>query len=493
MNMNLRIAIGGISHETNTFCARDMELSDFSIERGHSIIDNHNGVRDFVGGMLDAAATLNATVVPTYLAVAEAGGAISETAYSRLVDDLLASITRSMPVDAVVLELHGAGIARGIGNIEVDICRRVRQLVGADVKLVINLDLHGNLNQELSRLIEVAFGNHDHPHTDMFERGQDAVDVLPRLLDGTIRPVTHIEKLPMLMITATTMHGPAAAIKELCRSVETDPDIITCTFFHGFPWADTPDTGPSVLVVANGSAEEAQNAAQRVARLVWDLRDEFRPRTLSPEEAIKSALKSVDWPIIVLDGADCAGAGCPADGTYLLRAMIDADLSQACFAPICDSAIVAQCHQAGVGALIEVRLGGKVDGMHGAPIEAKAYVKNLTDGRFVRQSPMGKGGQESVGRTARLQIRGVDIIVVSERFQPVDPELFLSSGIDVARYRIIGLKSLNHWRAGFKDVIKRDYLADSPGLMSQDLTRFSYNFVPRPAWPFDDEAIYLPG
>ncbi|UVK35920.1 M81 family metallopeptidase (plasmid) [Mesorhizobium sp. AR10] len=486
----MRIALGGILHETNTFRNEDAQLSDFHIVRGQALVATHQGVRSYIGGMLDAAKTVGATVLPTMFASAEAGGIISECAYSSMVDDLLAEIREVLPLDAVGLALHGAGIAHGIGNIEVDICRRVRDLVGSDVKIVITLDLHGNLDTKLSDVVDAAFGTNCHPHTDMFERGQDAITILPQISSGSISPVIYIEKIPLLLVTATTMYGPMAAVNQLCRSIEEDPDIIACTFFHGFVWTDTPDTGPSVLVIANGDARKAKDAARRIAHFVWNNRDQFRPNALSPEKAIESALRSEEWPVAVLDGGDDPGGGCPGDGTYLLRAMLKANLSDACFAAMFDPSIVAQAHSAGVGATIAVALGGKTDPRHGEPIAATAYIKALTDGRFLCQSPMGEGSQVSVGRTARLHIGGIDVVVVSERHQPIDTEIFLIHGIDVTRYRIIALKCTNHWRAGFAKVVKRDYLADSPGIMSRDLANHSYKHVARPIWPLDQEVVY---
>lgn len=488
--MSVKIAVGGIAHETNTYCSGDAQLSNFDIVRGGSLVDRHLGVRSYLGGMLDSATTLGATVIPTIAAVANPAGIISADAYRIIVDDLLAEINRALPLDAVALALHGAGMARGAENIEVDICKRVRKLVGSNVKIVITLDLHGNLNPKLSQFIDAAFGTHYHPHTDMFERGQDAINIIPSLLDGSIVPKVHIEKIPFLLAPVTTMHGPAAAVNELCRSIEGDPDIVTCTFFHGFPYADTPDAGASVLTVANGDAEKAKVAARRVARFVWNAREELRPESFSPDEAIQSALKSKDWPVALLDGADNPGGGAPGDGTYLLRAMIEAGLKDACFAAICDPQVVAQSHEAGVGATINVELGGKSDRMHGTPIAGAGYIKALTDGHFVQQSQEGRGMQVSVGRTARLQLGGIDIIVVSKPHQVYDPEIFLMHGIDASRFRIVGVKSTNKWRAGFVGLIKRDYVADTPGLMSLNLTRFSYKVTPRPIWPLDQDAAY---
>ena len=72
-------------------------------------------------------------------------------------------------------------------------------------------------------------------------------------------------------------------------------------------------------------------------------------------------------------------------------------------------------HAAGVGATINARIGGKTDpDQLGAPIEVEAYVKSVTDGRFITQSPMGRGSLQDLGRMARLIVGGIDILVGSE-------------------------------------------------------------------------------
>lgn len=488
--MTFRLAVGGIEHETNTYRVKDADLSDFHVARGNEVLSENEGVRTYLGGMLDAAASHNASVIPTLHAKAEPAGVISATAYDGLVDELLERLKRALPVDAVGLSLHGAGIARGTENIEVDICRRVRDLVGPDVKIVITLDLHGNLSSELFDLVDVAFGTQNAPHTDMFERGRDAVALVPRLIDGSVVPKLHLERLPLLLPPVTTMKGMTAEINRICRSLEEDDDIIACTFFHGFPYADTQCGGASVLGIANGSASRAREAAQTVARAIWNARMDIPAKAFTPEEAVKHALQETATPVAVLDGADNTGGGCPGDGTYVLRAILKAKPANSCFGVICDPEVVELAHRAGPGSEIEILLGGKSDDLHGDPISAVAYIKLLTDGQFVRRSSAGEGTIENVGRTARLEINGVDVIVVSKRYQPFDPEIFMLHGIDVRRISILGLKSTNHWRAGFEGVVKNDFLADSPGLMTQDLSRFAHERIPRPIWPLNPETTY---
>lgn len=488
--MTLKIALGGLSHETNTFQLTDAQLTSFEIERGQTIIDRNQGTRTYLGGMLDAAKEIGATVLPTLSAAATPAGIISEKAYKSLADELLDRLAQAGTVDAVAVALHGAGIAREVGNIEVDICRRVRALVGPATPIVITLDLHANLSPELAEYIDCAFCVHLHPHTDTYERGQDAVRLIPRLMDGSAKPRVHIEKLPFLMTTATTMRGHAAAINDLCRAAEKEAGMITCTYVHGFPYVDSPDSSACVLAVSDGDLAIAKATARRVAQAVWRVRSEIGMKGMAPDEAVRAAVASEQYPVAVLDGGDDPGGGCPGDSTYLLSALIRANVTDTCFAALCDPEVVKQAHKAGVGATIPVELGGKTDDRHGRPIAATAYIKALTDGEFFCQAPMGKGRHIIVGHTARLQIGRIDVVVVSKRYQPIDPEIFLVHGIDVSRYKIVGLKSTNHWRAGFEGIIKHDYLVDSPGLMSRDLKLFAYERVVRPIYPLDEGASY---
>lgn len=172
--------------------------------------------------------------------------------------------------------------------------------------------------------------------------------------------------------------------------------------------------------------------------------------------------------------------------------MLEARAASACFGFIYDPQTAAQAHDAGVGATIHVRLGGRTDRMHGEPIEADAYVADLTDGRFIRQSPMGRGAQVDLGRMARLRIGTVDVLVSSVREQTLDAEVFLHHGIDVTRYKIVALKSSQHFRAGFEPLAAHILTADSPGLTTLDLSSFPYHRVDRPVWPLDADTRYQP-
>jgi microcystin degradation protein MlrC len=492
----MRIAIGGISHETNTFCPGLTSVEAFQRREwlhGTEIFDTHQGIRSDLGGMIDACQRLGIEVVPTFSASTEPSARIAREAYATMRDELLAALRAAGPVDAVCLALHGAGVAEGAEDLEGALIGAVRQRVGPDVPILVTLDLHGNLTQTMVDEADVLLGCHLYPHVDMYERGVESVELAQQIVQGALRPAMHLTRLPMIVPAAATSYSPAKDINELCWEWEAGPGVVDVAFFHGFPYTDVPDVGLSVVATANGDPELARRASQAVARAIWERRDDFRSTLPKPAEAIQLALDTEGRPVVIAETSDNAGGGAPGDGTHLLRAMLDAGLADVCFGFIYDPETAAQAHAAGAGATIDVRLGGKTDDISGAPIEASGYVKSLTDGRFALTTPMGAGFKVDYGKCARLVIGGVDVIVSSVRTQTLDEGVFLLHGIDVTRYKIVALKSSQHFRAGFEPLAARIIRTDSPGATTEDHTRVPYTRVQRPIWPLDQGVEFAPG
>jgi microcystin degradation protein MlrC len=487
----MRVAIGGIEHETNTYAdasSGPTTLEAFRVERGDEIGEHFGGTETFEGGMLAGLADLGATILPTLTAFAQPSGTIARAAYEALRDELCERLARVLPLDAVLLPLHGAGVAEGIDDLEGDLVEAVRRVAGPDAKLVATFDLHGNPTQAMADVLDAGFGCHLYPHTDMGERGREAVAMLSRLLDG-LRPVTVVERLPMLVPPSTTLRGPAARVNQRCAEVEAQPGVLDCTFFHGFPYADGPHVGSHVWVTTDGDAPAARDHARSVARFIWDMRQDFRPDVLTPERAVQAALAIDGEPIVINETSDNAGGGAPADGTHLLRAMLDAKVERACFGYLCDPSVAGAAHAAGIGATIECDLGGKTDDLHGAPVRIRGTVRSLSDGRY-RLSAWAPGLRMDHGPMARLEVDGIDIIVGSQRSQTFTPDLFLLNGIDPRRYKIVALKSSQHFRAGFEPIAAGIVTADGGGLTTLRPQVFPRARTPRPIWPLDPDARY---
>ncbi len=497
----MRIALGGISHETNTYAVASTGttgIDRFVIVEGDDLVARYAGTGTAAGGVLSGSAA-GVDVVPTLFALAEPSGTIEAGVYAELKERLLTGLAARLPVDAVALDLHGAGVVEGVDDLEADLGLAIRDLVGPNVPVGAVLDLHGNATPAMASVYDVLLGCHLYPHTDLGDRGEELVDLLRRTVAGAIRPVVHVEQLPMLLPTSTTDgDSPAARTNARFAEIERRPGVLDCTLMHGFPFTDVPEVGTSVIVVADASRETAAATGREAAGWVWDHREDFRQENDTPESAVRRAATAggatgaaaAGRPVVINECSDNPGGGTPGDGTHLLRAMVEADLPDACFAFIADPEVVAAAMAAGVGALIDVKLGGKHDDLHGRPIALSACrVRCLTDGRLVLRAMLA-GVVIDLGPTCRLTVGGIDIVVSSHPFQTIDAEVFLMHGIDVTRYRVVGLKSSNHFRAGFRDLASEIITADSPGLTTNRVEVFDHPRASRPLWPTDVAAAY---
>ncbi|WP_232699954.1 M81 family metallopeptidase [Brevibacillus daliensis] len=489
----MKIAIGEVMHETNTFSSVQTTVDLFKKwewSRGDAILPNHRGVRDFLGGMIDRAEELGIEVVPTFATTASPSGTITRETYEAIKNELLAGIKAAGEVDAICLSLHGAGVVEGISDMEGDLLQVVRSEVGYDLPLIVTLDLHGNLTEKMAQEANALLGVHLYPHIDCYERGMEAIDLARQMVQEGLKTAVHVTKLPLMITTSTTNQSPAKDINAICWEWEKHPDVIDCAFFHAFPYTDIPEVGVSVVAITRGDKDLAKKIAEEVANEIWTRRNDFCPLVNTPAEGIEQALAAEEMPIVINETSDNPGGGTPGDGTYLLRAMLEAQLDNACFGCICDPEIAQIAHDAGVGATISVKLGGKVDNLHGEPIQLTAYVKSLTDGCYVTSSPMGKGMHFNLGKSVRLQSQGVDILVCSVSTQVLDEQIFLLHGIDVTSYKIVALKSSQHFRAAYEPISKQIITVDSPGLTTLQFSFFDYKNLSRPIYPLDEETEY---
>ena len=485
----MRVAIGGISHETNTFSNVKTTIEYFKNlewEHGQEILDNHTGVRDFLGGMIAEGMRQGVELVPTFSTRANPSGLIPRETLDEILDNLLSSIRQAGPVDGICLALHGGGIAEGADDLEGTILTKVREVVGYEIPIVVTLDLHANLTDTMLKEANALFGVNFYPHVDCYERGEEAMANLLKIIKGECKPVMRLKKLPMMLSSSTTDLSPAKDINEICWEWEKQPSVIDCTFFHGFSQTDLPDMRVGVLTITDNDPELAERICEDVTAKIWERRHEFYIEHPGPSEGLELALQEEGGPIVINETSDNPGAGTPGDGTHLLRAMIEMNIPNSCFGFICDPETVEAAHQSGVGTYIDVRLGGKTDKLHGEPIEARAYVKTLSDGQFVQTSVMNRGRKVNLGKAARLQIGNVDVIVSSRKSQTMDEQVFLLHGIDVTMYKIVALKSENHFRAAFTPLAKKIITVDSPGLSSFNLKYYNYTRVQRPVMPLDE-------
>ncbi len=484
--------VGSFLHETNTFSTVPTDLEAFRAQTylaGEGIPAEYGGTRTTIGGIMDIASERGDELVFTVAAEATPSGLVTRDAYDTIVGQMLKGFKPSPKADGVLLALHGAMMADGIDDGEGELLARIRGIVGAEMPVVVVLDLHSHITETMVGQTSALIGYQKYPHTDMYERGVEAIRLIERIARGEVKPVSGLNKPPMIPPCGTchTQGGLYSELWEEALRADRPAKILTTSLFAGFPYADVASMGFAVLVYADGDARVAQAEADHLAATAWDRREEFVHKPMSMCEAVSRAAAAVGRPVVIADIADNPGGGASNDGVEILRELMRQGVRDAAVATIYDPKVVQQAWAAGIGGTIRTSLGAKTDSLHGAPIEVEGRVRLLFDGAFRYKGPMMRGAHGSVGTSAVLEVGGIRVIVCSERLQSRDPELFRAAGIDPLDMKILVVKSAVHFRAAFEPIAVEVMEADGPGLTSPDMSRFEFKRIRRPMFPIAED------
>lgn len=489
-----RIAIGGILHETHTFIEQATSLSDFagqSLHFGADVITEMRHSRSGIGGMINRATEAGWRLLPTLYAAAMPGGTVTAGAYQELLGELRDRLAQFTPVDGVLLALHGAMVAEGSLDAEADIVARVRALAGEDVPIVVLLDMHGNISPRLVDLADVLLAYDTNPHIDAHARGVEAAAIMARLLRREVRPTPAIAR-PALLLPAQstgTAVAPLAPVHARAAQIEARDEVICIAVMAGFAYADTPYTGPSIIVTTDRQPQLAADYAEELSAILYHRRSEALPTFLAPTEAVRMAAAREQGPVILVDSADNIGGGTAGDGTDALAAMLAQDVSEGTVV-LADAEAVDACWRAGEAAQVTLAVGGKVDAWHGQPVTVSGTARALSDGVFECELPDNHfasfyGGTVHMGRCAWLRVGGVNILLTERKTPPLDLAQLRHIGIIPEAQRMIVVKSAVAYRAAYMSIASEAIEMDTAGLCSANLSRFPYRQLKRPLYPLD--------
>jgi microcystin degradation protein MlrC len=487
----VRFFLAMFSHETNTFSTLATDRAQFEardLRYGGEILEVYRDTGTCLGGMIEAAARHGVTLLPSVAAAASPAGRVTADIYRHVTERLLADLQAAGPVDGVLLDLHGAMVPETRDDGEGELLRVVRQAVGPHVPIAVTLDFHTNLSAAMVAHADLLHGYKTYPHVDMAERGVEATERLIDIVRGRLHPTAAFRQprlLPPLGSQRTAV-GPMRRLYDLAAEMEREPGVVSISIFAGFPLADIADAGLAIYVVTDNDAARAARLADRLEAVAWEHRGEFRHTALPVPEAVARALALDAGPVVLADMADNTGGGAAGDGTELLRELMRVGARSAVVACLWDPAAARACAKAGVGETVTLRLGGKTDDRHGAPIEVTGRVRTLSDGRFVHKGPMMHGLQGRLGLTAVLDLGGIKVLLISNRWQTLDPEMLRFVGIDPLAEKVLVVKSTIHYRAAFEPLARAIIEVDAPGLSSSNLARFDFKHVRRPIFPLDD-------
>ena len=483
----MKVAIGGISHETNVFSPLETPLSEWRVMTGQEIVERSRGKKTAMGGFLEIAEKEGWEIIPTLYAGATPSKPTDAQTYAWLKQHLLQPLKAGQP-DAVLLSMHGAMMAEGMDDPEGDIVNAVREIIGAK-PLLVTLDLHGNNTPEMVAGANAIFGFDTNPHIDSYERAIEAAQCLTKMISGDLNPVTAYAHVPMLppTINMRTAEGPMVELFTLARAWEANPDMINVSVFGGFPFCDVPYAGFNVIATTNGKKELAQAACDAICSRAWEIKDQFLKTLPNIQQAMDQAEallpQALIKPVILADVADNPGGGGSGDTPELLREMIRRDLPKTAAALLWDPETVEKAFEVGVGNRAVFRIGGKAELAYGKPIEIEATVRTLSDGEFYATGPMSRGNVAHIGRCARLQVGNVQILVSTIRMACNDADIFRHLGVEPTQQKLLLVKSRGHFRASFEPLAHAIVEVDAPGAANPNLKRYPYRRIH--TWPLN--------
>ncbi|HLK59772.1 MAG TPA: M81 family metallopeptidase [Chthonomonadaceae bacterium] len=488
----MRIITGGILHETSTFAAGTTTLRDFEagkgLLRGAMLLETFRGANFCPGGFLDGAERHGFELIPLLWTFATPSGLVERACYDTLKQEFLADLRRERDrgMDGVLLDLHGAMVVEGIEDADADLLAAVRATVGEGMPVMVTTDLHANHSAARLAACNAIIGYDTFPHVDMAERGREAADLIVRTIRGEIRPVSAIRKIPLIWSAEhqVTAHHPMDEVMQRVFEAERRPGMLAVTLATGFPWADVPNMGPSVIAIADGDPALAQRIADELGDWIWKQRERWYIKPLTVQEGLTAGQETGRYPILLADMADNTGGGAPGDSTFVLRTLVEQDVQDALLLYMVDPEVAQQAHTAGAGAQLSVAVGGKSDPRQGPPVPLEVEVVALSDGRFRYDGPMYSGTDGNLGVSAWLRHRGVNIVVVSVRMQPLDQAFARSLRIDCAAMKVIVVKSAAHFRSGFERLGGPIFNVNAPAMHSHDYTQLTYLRRP-PVYPVE--------
>lgn len=410
---------------------------------------------------------------------AQPAGIIRRDTWEKIRDMILADLSAALPVDMVILGLHGAMVADGYPDCEGDLLARIRRLVGPDVPVGGLLDPHCHLTPAMIESADMLIAYKQYPHFDVVDRAQELWDLLVRQLEGAIAPVAASFDCRMMAFYYTPVEPMRSFVADM-TAAESRPHILSVSLIHGFPWGDVPGFGSRMLVYADGDTDAASVVATEFGQRLQTLRGQTMTPLISIEAACEEAMTDGEGPLVLADFADNVGAGCPGDATHLIGALLAAGVTGMAAAFIFDPVAVQLATAAGVGGRLPLRIGGKACGFSGPPLDLDVEVTHLA--ASARHDL--KVVSFALGDVAVVRVPGDNFLVLtSERAQCIAPTAFSDFGIDLASRRVFVPKSMQHFFIVFSKLSDRIRYVDSPGVATMDLKRLPYQHIDMAIWP----------
>jgi len=425
-------------------------------------------------------------IVESICAFAQPAGTTLRQVYEGLRDDLLADLKAAMPVDVVLMKMHGAMVAYGYDDCEGDTCARIRAVVGPDAVIGLELDLHCHLSETMRRACDAIITYKEYPHVDVGLRAEELYDLCVAAKMGRVKPAMAFYDCRMISMWRTPVEPMKSFVAKM-QALEGHGGVLSVSFGHGFPWGDVAEVGAKMIVITDNDMAMAQALAQQLGEEIFAIRNETNPTHDTIDAAIDRALAApAGRPVVFADVADNAGGGAPSDNTEILARMVARGVGNAAIGCFWDPVAVGFCEEAGIGATFDLRVGGKCGVASGEPVDVRVTVMGLSDHHT--QGGL-SGGRAELGAAAWVRAAvagggGIDIILNSIRSQVFHQDAFTGLGCTLADKQLVVVKSTQHFYAGFAPLAAEvRYVATRHGAIGPDFATIAFTKRTLPFWP----------
>jgi microcystin degradation protein MlrC len=504
-----RIAVAGISHESNSFNSAKTGLEDFDsafpfsvpagATRPESLAMKTAGARaqflseaakanTTVSGYVEGAQRLGLDLYPLLVTDATPKGPVTDHAFNSMMEVMIRELKAAPPLDGVLLALHGAMVVESYPSGDAEIVRRVREALGPSMPIIVTHDFHANVTPEIVKLSNALITYKETPHIDTKERGVQAAEIMAGMVTRKVKPVQAIVKPPMIynLVFQYTKALPLLPIVDESKRLEKDPKILAVSVSGGYQWADVPSVGPSVIVVTDNDPGLAQREAQRLSDMLWATRDQLVLKEPDPAKAVQQAMQAKKFPAVLVDMGDNVGGGSPGDSTFVLEELVR-QKAQGWVVVIADPKAADVAFQAGVGGAFDLPVGAKADNEHGKPVRIRGRVRSLHEGQYVETEIRHGGGRYwDMGHTAVILVEGSTldvpnlVLLTKLRSSPNSIHQLVSNGVYIERQKIIVVKGTIAPRAAWEPVAGVMIPVDSPGATAVNPARFKFTRARRP-------------
>ncbi len=481
------IAIGGIMHESNTFSETPTDFAAFSQTFARNLLNLWGETHHEMGGFIQGATEYGYTAYPTLMTSATPAGRVTDDAFDRFTEMLIQHLKAAPKHEGLLLALHGAMVVESYPDGDGEVLRRLREALGRDLPIVVTLDQHANVSEQMVVESTALVIYKTTPHIDQRQRGLQAAELMMRILADEVTPTQALAKPPMILniLYHNTNVPPMEPILTAAKQLEERPDVLVANVAAGYPYADVYEVGPSFVVVTDDNPQLAQTEADRLSDMLWNVHGQLTLDLPDAAQAVTQAIESEQHPIILVEMGDNIGGGSPGDSTFVL-AELQRQGASGFVVVLYDPEAVQSCVQAGVGAEVALDVGGKADNMHGDPVAIQGKVRLIHDGHYEETEPR-HGGQRhhNQGLTAVVAVEDSLVVLTSRRQTPFSLQQLLSLGINPSEMRMIVVKAAVAYRAAYEPIAGHIIEVDTPGLTAVNPLHFEYHNVRRPLFPLD--------